>query len=289
MKRERVVIAIFAFALILGIVWLDWRFDTHAGSLVVITLVGAFGLAELYGILTRIGLAPDGKFGVGAIVLLLGSRGVLPWLEVGPDVSRSIVMGLFSMIIVAPFVSIIFTQGPKYPKGREEFDRAAATLLGLLYVWVLLSFLLELRLVTTEAGGTSTIKGLYLVLILVFSVKLGDSFAYLVGRTIGSTPFSWVSPKKTWEGAAASVLGAAGVAVLLGLLLGFVWWRMLIFGVVTNSAGQLGDLVESLFKRRSGMKDSGTLLREIGGFLDLLDSLLFAAPVAYLLVLLLGV
>ena len=289
MKRERVVIAIFAFAVILCVVWLDWRLDSHAGSLAVITLVGAFALSELYTILTRIGLAPDARFGVGAILLLLAARGALPWLDVAPELARSIVLGLLAAVLVAPFVTIIFTQGPKYPQGREEFDRAAATLLGLLYVWLLLSFVLELRLLPSDVGGTSTRKGLFLVLILVFSVKLGDSFAYLVGRTIGSRPFSWVSPKKTWDGAAASVVGAAAVAVALGLLLGFGWWRMLLFGVVANVAGQLGDLVESLFKRRSGVKDSGTFLREIGGFLDLLDSLLFAAPVAYLLVLFMGV
>ena len=71
--------------------------------------------------------------------------------------------------------------------------------------------------------------------------------------------------------------------------MGFGWWQMAILGFVISIAGQLGDLVESLIKRRAGVKDSGTLLKEMGGFLDLVDSLLFAAPVAYLALLALGV
>ena len=58
---------------------------------------------------------------------------------------------------------------------------------------------------------------------------------------------------------------------------------MIVFGLLTNVAGQIGDLVESLFKRRAGLKDSGVFFREIGGFLDLMDSLLLAGPVGYLL------
>jgi phosphatidate cytidylyltransferase len=285
MTKERVLIASAGFAFFLGVLWLDHHFGTFLGSLVMVTLIGGLALHEFYGLLQRIGLDPDPTLGLSAIIVLLLTRGLLQLAGVSAEISRATVTLVFSIVIVLPFVLAMFRYGPKNPGGREDFERAGATMLGLLFVWFLLSFLLELRLL----GDETTRKGLKLTVILVLTVKLGDSAAYLVGRTIGSTPLIWVSPKKTWEGVAGCTVGSMVVAAIAGAVMGFVWWEMMIFGFFVSSAGQVGDLVESLIKRRSGVKDSGTILKEIGGFLDLLDSLLFAAPVAYLSVLVLGV
>ncbi len=289
MTKERVLLALFGFGLALGVLYLDYRLHTFVGSLLVITVLGALALAEFYPILARIGLPANAGYGVGAAVALFLLRGVLQWrgLAIPPALTRECLMGFLALVVMGPFLAALFRGGPPGPGGREDFERVAATLLGLLYVWFLLSFLLELRLL--DDGSGTTHLGLKLTLVLVLSVKLGDSCAYLVGRSVGATPLTWVSPRKTWEGAAGSVAGAALTAVILGLLLGFSWWRMLLFGTLTNVAGQFGDLVESFLKRRAGLKDSGRFLREIGGLLDLLDSLLLASPVAYLLALLLGI
>jgi phosphatidate cytidylyltransferase len=285
MTKERILIAIAGFALFLGLFWVDYHFTTHLGSLIVLTAIGSLALYEFYGLLQRMGLDPDPVVGVGAAVALFLTRGILHQAHVDPLTAHTAVGCLFCGVIAFPFIHAMFRHGPKNPGGREDFDRAGATLLGLLYVWFFLSFALELRLLGDEALH----QGLKLSVILVLSAKLGDSAAYLVGRTIGSRPLIWVSPKKTWEGVGGSILGSMVSAVVLGILMGFGWWQMAILGFVISIAGQLGDLVESLIKRRAGVKDSGTLLKEMGGFLDLVDSLLFAAPVAYLSVLALGV
>ena len=188
---------------------------------------------------------------------------------------------LFAGVVVTPWVVLIVRPGVGNSDARAETRRIASTLFGLLYVWFLLSFTLEIRLLEDPEMARF---GLKLAIVLLLSVKLGDSAAYFVGRSIGSMPMTWVSPKKTWEGAAASVAGAVAVCVLLGwAVFGFGLLAMILFGLLTNVAGQIGDLVESLFKRRSGLKDSGVFFREIGGFLDLCDSILLAGPVGYLL------
>ena len=285
MTKERFIVALCGFALFLGALWFDYHFETHLMSLAILTVVGSLALLEFYGLLQRMGLDPDSVTGVVAAIILFLTRGLLQQAGVSTLTAQAAIGCLLCGVVAFPFIQAMFRYGPKNPGGREDFDRAGATLLGLIYVWLVLSFLMELRLLGTEASH----RGLMLTVVLVLSVKLGDSAAYLVGRTIGSRPLIWVSPRKTWEGVGGSLAGSMAVAAILGAVLGFCWWKLLIFGLVTSIAGQIGDLVESLLKRRAGVKDSGTLLKEIGGFLDLVDSVLFAAPVAYLSVLALGI
>jgi phosphatidate cytidylyltransferase len=122
---------------------------------------------------------------------------------------------------------------------------------------------------------------------LFFALALnwfGDSVAYYVGRAFGKHPLApVVSPKKSWEGAAGSVLGS----VVFGLLyMGYFQpdtaaWKVILLAAVANVAGQFGDLAESAMKRGAGVKDSGRILPGHGGMLDRLDSSLFALPVVY--------
>lgn len=282
MTIQRITIASFAFALILGVIWIDYRAETHFASFAIITLIGVLAQAEIYPMLRRMGLDSSAGYGVMAALILFLWRGLGGLAGLTPSEVQAVGMCLLALVVTGPFLAVMFRGGPRTPGAREDFERIGVTFLGLLLVWFLLSFLLELRML--DDGEGNTFLGLKLCLILVFSVKLGDSAAYLVGRSFGVTPLTWVSPKKTWEGAAASVAGGILTAVVLGLFLDQVWWHMFLFGLLTNIAGQLGDLVESLIKRRSGVKDSGSLFKEIGGFLDLIDSLLLASPVGYLFV-----
>jgi phosphatidate cytidylyltransferase len=195
---------------------------------------------------------------------------------------------------LAPF--IFLTIGMRRMSLREAFPAAAASSLAFVYVALPLGLLVQLR---------EQWRGAFLVLFLLVVVWAGDIFAYFVGRSIGRHLMSpRISPKKTWEGAAASVVAS----LIAGWLLfdhaprisqffldlhlmerkGGIFTLQepelataLILSVIVNIAAQLGDLVESLIKRGAQVKDSGALLPGHGGMLDRIDALLFAAPVMW--------
>jgi phosphatidate cytidylyltransferase len=126
-------------------------------------------------------------------------------------------------------------------------------------------------------------EGPVLVLFALATVWAGDTAAYFVGKSIGRIRMApALSPKKTWEGALGNVLGSLVVGYF------FAQWQhgdltaWLVTAALANTAGQLGDLVESAYKRGAGVKDSGAMLPGHGGMLDRIDSLIFAAPVVWL-------
>ena len=125
-------------------------------------------------------------------------------------------------------------------------------------------------------------------LFIIFSIWINDTMAYLVGSFIGKTPFSKISPKKTWEGTGG---GAILCIVVMGLIAHFVYafqhislFDSLAIAAICAVFGTLGDLLESKIKRRANIKDSGSFMPGHGGFLDRFDSLLVATPFVWLYV-----
>jgi phosphatidate cytidylyltransferase len=177
------------------------------------------------------------------------------------------------------------------------YPAAAASSFAFAYIALPLAMLVQLR--QQWAGG-------FLILYLLLVVWSGDIFAYFVGKSIGRNLMApRISPKKTWEGAAASLV--ASIAIGSSLLYyasevstRFLQWGLIqrrdgMFGLerpalvpilmltaILNIAAQLGDLVESLIKRGANVKDSGAILPGHGGMLDRIDALLFAAPVLWI-------
>ena len=121
---------------------------------------------------------------------------------------------------------------------------------------------------------------------IIFSIWINDTMAYIVGSLIGKTPFSKISPKKTWEGTIGGGLLCVAVIALLGYfvpvaaILPVKHW--IIVAALCAIFGTMGDLFESKLKRMAGIKDSGSFMPGHGGFLDRFDSLLWAAPVVWL-------
>lgn len=121
---------------------------------------------------------------------------------------------------------------------------------------------------------------------IIFSIWINDTMAYIVGSLIGKTPFSKISPKKTWEGTAGGAILCVVVIALLGAFIPIAQtvavkdW--IIIGALGAIFGTLGDLFESKLKRMAGVKDSGNFMPGHGGFLDRFDSLLFAAPAVWM-------
>lgn len=162
----------------------------------------------------------------------------------------------------------------------------STTLTGAVYTGALLAFGIFLRHLP---GHESAWHGTALVFAPVLLTWASDTFAYFVGRAWGTRKLiPRVSPGKTVEGAIGAVVGSVLVAAAYGMLLQqFTTYRpelveMALFGLILSVVAQVGDLVESLFKRDSGVKDSGTLLPGHGGALDRFDSLFFTLPLAYL-------
>ncbi|HET6768701.1 MAG TPA: phosphatidate cytidylyltransferase [Chitinophagaceae bacterium] len=125
-------------------------------------------------------------------------------------------------------------------------------------------------------------------LMIIVSIWINDTMAYIVGSLIGKTPLSKISPKKTWEGTIGGIIlsvGVVGLAVFYGL---FNSWpvaiAIMILAGIASITGTFGDLLESKLKRMAGVKDSGNIMPGHGGFLDRFDSLLLAVPAVWLYV-----
>jgi phosphatidate cytidylyltransferase len=159
-------------------------------------------------------------------------------------------------------------------------------LLGLLYISVPAVLMICLRI--TPVNHTLRMDDDYLKVIpcgIIFSIWINDTMAYISGSFIGKTPFSKISPKKTWE-------GTIGGALLCVIAIGLIGWAVNIYSIkdwiiissICAVFGTAGDLLESKLKRMAGVKDSGSLLPGHGGFLDRFDSWLLATPFVWIYV-----
>lgn len=172
---------------------------------------------------------------------------------------------------------------------RLQFKNIGYSFLGLLYISVSWGLLTNLR--TLYTGTSLDILGELFVLLIIASIWINDTMAYIVGSLIGRTPFSKISPKKTWEGTIGGILLAVVVIGVAGNFLGKYFlgsndWgaisQWMIISAIAAIAGTFGDLLESKLKRMAGVKDSGRLMPGHGGFLDRFDSLLMATPFVWL-------
>lgn len=152
--------------------------------------------------------------------------------------------------------------------------------------WALLINLRCVGMIEKGADYYSDFYAYALPCTIIFSIWINDTMAYVVGSLIGKTPFSKISPKKTWEG----TIGGAAIAILV---VGWVAWLLQmdyiqasVIALIAAIAGTAGDLFESKLKRMAGVKDSGSLMPGHGGFLDRFDSLLIATPFVWLYVVL---
>lgn len=170
----------------------------------------------------------------------------------------------------------------------EVIDRLGRSALVFVYLSMLFGFLVPHRLLQNNNG-----LGLVAVIGLISTVKLSDSFAYFVGKRYGTTKLApKLSPGKTVQGSlGAFVGGCVAMAIVVFLVAPLIfdlpinkpWWWFLVYGIVVTCAGMMGDLAESLIKRDTNTKDSSRWLPGLGGVLDILDSMIFAAPVSYFL------
>lgn len=191
------------------------------------------------------------------------------------------VAGVFAAGILAAFVVEMAT----FEQPGGSVTRIALLVWMAGYLGVLPSFLAQLRWLKPLEPDSVVSRGTLALALAIFVPKMGDTGAYFTGRLIGRHRMTPVlSPKKTWEGAAgalvASALTAYGISRIGPVLKGGVV-AALAFGVVIGIVGMVGDLAESLIKRDCQHKDASQVVPGFGGILDVVDAIVFAAPVAY--------
>ncbi|HKD99687.1 MAG TPA: phosphatidate cytidylyltransferase [Planctomycetota bacterium] len=272
--RERWVLGALLVAAIAGAIAVDARFR----GLPTCVLVG--GLAILCAVETA---AMFGSAGVDAFSKAsLGAAMGVVLARVVPHVERAIFpsdgLPAISRLTSSELAVLGFLVFGALCVLRGRIEGAAQTLgAGALVVGVPAGLL---HIVDIRFAG----DGLWLVVFLVLTSKIGDIAAYVFGSQYGRAKLApKVSPKKSWVGAAASLVAATGAGALLAVfnLVSLSVGDAVFGAIVVNVASQFGDLMESLLKRSAGVKDSGRWLPEFGGAFDLVDSLVVAAPAFY--------
>ena len=191
------------------------------------------------------------------------------------------------MAVLVGFLFVIFSrQMFRAAASRDALEGIAYTVFGLLYIPWLFNFFTKIVYLTPRTEGGETTGQFYLIYLMVVT-KFSDMGAYVFGSLFGRHPFApHISPKKTWEGffgaLVLSSLGSYWLYALIPARLAVLRLEdVVILGLLLGIGAVVGDLAESIIKRSTQAKDSSRILPGIGGTLDLIDSLLFTAPLMY--------
>ena len=266
-----VLVAVFVGA-VLGS---QWSF----GALLLLILVG--GQTEFYKLARETGLSPQRWMGLAVGVLLFALNFI-----VFRQFSRSVTdeaggAVLYLLLYIGLLLPTLFVC-ELFRRSATPLANLGATLLGVLYVAVPLSLYVPV-LAGDGVWRPET------VLCYIFIIWANDVFAYLVGMTFGRHRLcERLSPKKSWEGFFGGLAGAVATGLAAAYALDANYWVWGGLALVASLSGVAGDLVESMFKREAGVKDSGQVIPGHGGVLDRFDALLLSAPYVFLYLLLVG-
>jgi phosphatidate cytidylyltransferase len=274
MDKKRIIIALCIGAVLVPL------FTTVPCSnlfgLVGMLLFAGFGTWEFYGLLEAGGMPVSKKWGTASGLAFVAST----WFHMTEQVSDNALWCILLVVIASNFFRIL-----AYPNLRKGLESCMGTLLGVVYVPLLWSFVVRLFL-----SGNLASPG-WAAFYVILCMKMADSGGYFFGTRFGKHKLApTISPKKSWEG----LLGG----VVFCIVVNVVWWivskgqinssisfslgHALALGLLFPIVGTLGDLVESMFKRAVNVKDSNTMVYGLGGILDMIDSILFAAPMLYI-------
>jgi phosphatidate cytidylyltransferase len=253
---------------------------SNAVFIAIILLLVVTGLVEFYGLAQKCGLACFSRWGVvGGVLLIVGTFLNLIGV-IGTSGTPSRVNDFETSFIILFVLGLCFRQFTS-KTNTTGLVAISVTLFGLMYVAWLLNFIQKIHFFPGANGK-------YFLLYFVLITKFSDTGAYAVGSVFGQHKMiPRISPGKTWEGFAGAIVISTLASVLFvqffgNQMVGMNLLHAVILGMALSVCAVVGDLIESLFKREAGVKDSGRLFPGIGGILDLLDSLLFNAPIMYL-------
>jgi phosphatidate cytidylyltransferase len=277
---RRLITTVILWTVILAALFSENRLVANGGFVLIMIFLALAGLAEFYGLVERrnlvcfkwCGLLGGALLMVGTFLHLTGHLGIYNSPARANDFETGFIILFVLGLCVRQFVSRSNTAG---------ILAISTTLFGLMYVPWLLNFIQKINFFPG-------VDGKFYVLYFIIVTKFSDTGAYAVGSLIGRHKMiPRISPGKTWEGLGGAILFSTAASLVFAHFLGDKMAGMnrlhaVVIGGLLGSTAVIGDLVESLFKREAGMKDSGGLFPGIGGILDLLDSLLFNAPIMYL-------
>ncbi len=296
MLGTRLVTGFSMAAVLIAVLAIDGWFSPWFPLWLVVSLVvtGAASL-ELVGLLLGTSARPSGNTVFGGVVAVVLSNwaphlashvhrlpqmaGRLGYDPLAPVNALSWPLLTFAAVVMLTFVA----QSAQFEKPGGTMATIAGTVLAVAYVGLLGSFIIQMRWLD------GPYQGLIPLVFLFTTAKGADVGAYALGRIAGRHKL-WprLSPNKTVEGAAGGLLFSVGGALLVAAIARYLlrvhtlsWAQAVAFGVVVGVAAQLGDLMESMIKRDCERKDASAVVPGFGGVLDVLDSLLFAGPVAF--------
>lgn len=258
---------VFAAIMLTGLLW-----DNEWAFLFLVCLINALCLREFFGLLQKIDPEKYWPAWLQVVIQLIGLFIILIFSMFDGGALKSVLWAVFKFL---PLVAPLLLLACVLPK-RNSLPALLQSAGGLFYVTMPIVFLANMRA-----------HDFILPIAMIVMIWVNDTMAYIVGSFIGKTPFSPISPKKTWEGTGGGALLtiiAAGIYGYLPVIYNierstFIDWIMIALCVAV--AGTLGDLLESKLKRIADVKDSGNIMPGHGGALDRFDSLLIATPVVY--------
>jgi phosphatidate cytidylyltransferase len=259
MLRQRVITTIALLPILIAGIWFGGCWLT-----LLVAAIAAAGSIEFYRLDRNNKLSPLHYFGTIVIIALI----LLPYFF-----SYITITHILSVTVVITLIGLLLS-----PRKDHGFNQWAWTMAGILYLGLMLGFWVKLRNID---------QGRDYVFWLLFIIIANDSIAYFTGRALGKHALApIISPKKTWEGAIGGLIASIIISVLFGFVFSFPfpYWQLVIMGTGVSILAQLGDLIESLLKRNSAVKDSGTIMPGHGGILDRMDSYILTAAVAYYII-----
>ena len=261
--KKRVITALWGIPLLIAAVWFSRPEYPFPWFTVLVAIWGLLAVFEFYRMVAASKIAPLTYFGLIWTLLFIMS----------PHFDYDFLTPL--LLTAGVMLSLIWLLLRRQKEGA--FIGWAWTIAGILYIGWLLSYFVALR-------GLD--DGRNWVFFALFATFGSDTAAFFTGKALGRHHLApSISPGKTWEGAIGGIFGAIMVSLFftlpIPLSLPLSYWQAILLGLLVSIFGQLGDLVESLLKRNMGVKDSGKLLPGHGGFLDRIDSVVFAGIVVY--------
>jgi phosphatidate cytidylyltransferase len=282
---RRLLSFVLLWGVVLGAIFAGKNLVAETLFLFLMLAIAGLGLMEFYGLVERRGLPCFKTWGVlGGLVLMASTfvylEGWVVALKKIPAKANDFETGILILFVLGLCLRQFFS------KTTVGLVAIATTLLGLMYVPWLLNFIQKLHFFPAVNGVE--VDGNFYILYFILVTKFSDTGAYLAGSLFGRHKMiPRISPGKTWEGFAGAIVVSTGLSLAFAQLAGPRLYGMTlvhatVLGVLLSVAAVVGDLIESIFKREAGVKDSGHWFPGIGGMLDLMDSLLFNAPLMYL-------